>query len=177
MSHEQHSWLDAPEHLVLADREVHVWRSRLDQGEVTVRKLSELLSPDELLRADRFHFSRDRDHFIAARGSLRVILSRYVHVAPRLLVFSFNQYGKLAMCGPAGVGLLQFNVSHSHGIALYAVAWGREVGVGVEFVREDFASFEIAERFFSPREVSALRALPPGARALAFFNCWTRKEA
>jgi 4'-phosphopantetheinyl transferase len=73
--------------------------------------------------------------------------------------------------------LLRFNVSHSQGVALYALTRGREVGVDIEFVREDFARFDIAERFFSTREVSALRALPTEQHTAAFFDCWTRKEA
>lgn len=72
---------------------------------------------------------------------------------------------------------LHFNVSHSNGLALYAVARGREIGIDLEFVREDIAGLEIAERFFSSREVSALRALAPSEYTVAFFDCWTRKEA
>lgn len=47
----------------------------------------------------------------------------------------------------------------------------------VELVGEEFAGFDIAERFFAEPEVAALRALPPGERARAFFDCWTRREA
>lgn len=75
-------------------------------------------------------------------------------------------------CGP-----LQFNLSRSNGLALYAATAGRDVGIDIEFTREDFAGLEIAERFFSSREVAALRALPPGERAGAFFGCWTRRQA
>jgi 4'-phosphopantetheinyl transferase len=35
----------------------------------------------------------------------------------------------------------------------------------------------VAERFFSPYEVRMLKAVPPVIRHIAFFNCWTRKEA
>ena len=170
-------WLDAPEHPVLADEEAHVWLAGLEQDQATRGRLSALLSEDELLRADRFRFTRDREHFIAARGALRTILGRYTGVEPRRLRFSYDQYGKPSLRGEAGDAALRFNVSHSHGRALYALARGRAVGVDIEFVREDFAGFEIAERFFSGREVSALRALPEAARPAAFFDCWTRKEA
>jgi 4'-phosphopantetheinyl transferase len=44
-------------------------------------------------------------------------------------------------------------------------------------LREDFASQEIAESFFSPGEIAVLCALPQDQQAVAFFNCWTRKEA
>lgn len=66
---------------------------------------------------------------------------------------------------------------HSHELALYAVTRGREVGVDLEYMREDFASQEIARRFFSPCEVATLGALLAHLQAEAFFNCWTRKEA
>jgi 4'-phosphopantetheinyl transferase len=35
----------------------------------------------------------------------------------------------------------------------------------------------IAERYFSPREAAQLRSLPRVQQSLAFFRCWTRKEA
>ena len=169
-------WLTAPDHPVLMDGDVHVWRASLDQREASRRKLSELLSEDERLRAGRFHFTKDRDRFVVGRGCLRAIVSRYVAAPPDLLRLSYNRYGKPALETP-GNGMLRFNVSHSHDIALYAVTMARDVGVDVEFVNQKFASAEIAERFFSPREVAALHALPHALQVLAFFDCWTRKEA
>jgi 4'-phosphopantetheinyl transferase len=169
-------WDDGPDNPALADGEVHVWRACLRQQESALHELWLSLSADERERAGRFHFRKDREHFVAARGVLRNLLGRYTGVAPPLIRFSYNRYGKPALDGDAD-DLLRFNASHSNGLALYAVGRGREVGIDLEFVREDFAGLEIAERFFSPREVSALRALPEGERSAAFFDCWVRKEA
>src|SRR5207245_3486469 len=72
---------------------------------------------------------------------------------------------------------VQFNGSHSHGLALLAFARGRHLGVDVELIRPEFAVDEIADRYFSPEEAMELRGLPPSLRAEAFFLCWTRKEA
>jgi 4'-phosphopantetheinyl transferase len=177
MSQAIQPWADAPERPVIEPAEVHVWLARLDQPEAELRALSSLLSEDELERAGRFRFPRDREHFVAARGALREILSRYTGTRPRLLGFDYDRYGKPSLRGEAGAFGLHFNVSHSGGVALYALARGRAVGVDVELVREEFAGFDIAERFFAEREVAALRALQPGERARAFFDCWTRKEA
>jgi len=49
--------------------------------------------------------------------------------------------------------------------------------VDLEKIRPDFASTEIAGRFFSAAESARLRSLAPEERAQAFFECWTRKEA
>jgi 4'-phosphopantetheinyl transferase len=175
-------WLEGPERPLAREGEAHVWRAGLEPGGPALRRLWEMLSADERRRADRFHFRRDREHFVAARGGLREILGRYTGAAPGSLRFSYDGFGKPSLSGPApgveaGGAPPRFNVSHSGGVALYAVTAGREVGVDIERVREDFAGLDIARNFFSPDEVAALSALPAGERAAAFFDCWTRKEA
>jgi 4'-phosphopantetheinyl transferase len=172
------TWLDPPPDLAqaLARGEVHVWRVSLNQDGAALAVLAELLLHDERLRASRFHFRRDKDRFIAARGALRNILSRTAGLTPESIHFLYNSYGKPSLAGQVAEGL-RFSVSHSHDVALIAVAQGREVGIDIEFVREDINANEIAGRFFSPSEASALRALPAHAIAIAFFDCWVRKEA
>jgi 4'-phosphopantetheinyl transferase len=153
--------------------EVHVWRASLDLDGTTLERLQATLSADERARAERFHFSKHRAHFIVGRGLLRHLLGKYLAIAPAELRFTFNPQGKPALEGVS----LRFNLAHSHGLAVYAVTRQREVGVDVERVRSEVAGEGIAERFFSPREVATLRALPVEQRLRAFFHCWTRKEA
>jgi 4'-phosphopantetheinyl transferase len=62
-------------------------------------------------------------------------------------------------------------------MALYAVTRERRVGIDVEYMRDDFATLDVAERFFSKNEFEALKAVPTDQRTKAFFNCWSRKEA
>lgn len=169
------AWEPAPADARLRADEVHVWRASLDRDEAALIEFSATLSQDEKDRARRFHFERDRARFVAARGLLRDILGRYLRLPPRGVEFAYNEYGKPSLAG--GVGGLRFNLAHSGGAALYAFAQGREVGVDVELWREDFASMEVARRFFSGAEVRALGSLPSGLLTQAFFNCWTRKEA
>lgn len=139
--------------------------------------LLESLDTGERERAARFHFEHDRNRFIVAHGALRIILSRYLNVTPVRLRFGFNAYGKPSLDDEAGASKIRFNMSHSGGLALYAVAFEREIGVDVEYMRADLAGKEIAERFFSRRETEALNTLAPEVLTEAFFNCWTRKEA
>ncbi|PYS89539.1 MAG: 4'-phosphopantetheinyl transferase [Acidobacteria bacterium] len=166
-------WLAPPAALSLAEHEVHVWRAALDQPAATVQALLQTLTPDERGRAERFHFPTHREHFVVARGVLRNILSRYLKVEPGTLRFRYGQYGKPALRGDE----LRFNVAHANGLALYAVTRRREVGLDLEYATEDCASTQLAERFFSRKEVEMLRALPPANYRAGFFNCWTRKEA
>jgi len=171
------SWYPPAKPLKLGSDEVHVWRASLDVTALQVQSLQQSLTGDEQKRAMRFYFRKDREHFIVARGLLRLILGRYLDIEPAQLRFWYSPYGKPALASEIGRNRLRFNVSHSHGLALYAITCGRELGVDVEFNRTDLAEEQIAERFFSPREVAALRALPANMQQKAFFRCWTRKEA
>ncbi len=162
---------------VLGLEDVHVWRSGLKPEPETLRRLSELLSSDEKARAERFHFDKDRNAYVTARGVLRTLLGSYLDAPPGTIEFSYGPRDKPALGGDSSQHPLRFNVSHSGEIALYAFTLKREVGVDIEGIRPDFAGEKIARRFFSPFEVTALLALPAEAQTSAFFDCWTRKEA
>jgi 4'-phosphopantetheinyl transferase len=173
-------WLPPPADLSLPGDEVHVWRASLDLSTSRVLRLRETLTADELGRVARFHFQEDRDRFIVARGSLRTILCRYLGLEPGQIRFSYGPFGRPALVAPSGFSgqwALDFNLSHSGDLALFAFAQGRKVGIDVERISADVDWEPMAERFFSPRESAALRVLPPDVRREAFFTCWTRKEA
>ncbi len=171
------SWCPPPETLRVESDEVHVWRASLDLTVPQVQSLQQTLAADEQRRAGRFYFQKDRDHFIVGRGLLRAILGQYLKIEPSHLRFRYTPHGKPFLVRETGGDRLRFNVSHSHGLALYAITRGRELGVDLERIRPELADEQIAERFFSPREVAVLRALPTNMQQEAFFNCWTRKEA
>ena len=73
--------------------------------------------------------------------------------------------------------MIRFNLSHSGGYALYAIARGREVGVDVEVIRPKSKAPELVNRFFSAKEKAAFQELGADERVSAFFAGWTRKEA
>jgi 4'-phosphopantetheinyl transferase len=164
-------WSSPPLSLSLKTSEVHVWRLELEQPP---ERFIKLLDADEFARATRFYFEKDQRHFVVARGFLRVLLGRYLDSDPKRLKFVYGAYGKPAL---ETAGSLRFNMSHSHGMALYAFTDGCDIGVDVEQVRADFTSDDIARRYFSPVEVQSLCGLPNEERVASFFRCWTRKEA
>ena len=171
------SWDPRPDRLAVEGDEVHVWRASLDCDERVLDQFEATLAPNEKARAQRFVFQPDRNSYMAARGILRELLGRYLNRAPSGIEFDYGPQGKPALRSESSERPVQFNVSHSHGVALFVFAAGGRVGVDVELVRPDFAGEKIAERFFSPQEVMELRSLPAAARDEGFFLCWTRKEA
>jgi 4'-phosphopantetheinyl transferase len=169
-------WDPAPAELVLHGNAVHVWLASLDRSPAEVDGLAQVLSEDERLRVGRYVFGRDRRRFTVARALLRVILSDYLHTSPEVLTFCCSPNGKPALSG-CWQGSLEFNLSHSHEYALYAVTRGRKVGVDLECIRALPDADDIALRCFSKREIALIEATPSAQRLRAFFECWTRKEA
>lgn len=167
------SWQSQTDPPPLSEPEVHVWCACLDRlalGE-------NFLSADEMDRRDRFYFERDRKRFIARRNALRLLIGRYLGLPPSDILLSYGKNGKPFLDKSLASSGLQFNVSHSSGLALYAFSLKREVGVDVEQIRVDFDIGSIAEHYFSPQEQKAINELPQEQKREAFFNCWTSKEA
>ncbi|MDP9340429.1 MAG: phosphopantetheinyl transferase, partial [Acidobacteriota bacterium] len=120
------------------------------------------MSEEEISRANRFVFPRDRDHFIVARGRLREFLGMYLQRAPQSLKFQTEKFGKPSL---ADQNNLRFNLTHSHGLAVYGFGMERELGIDAEKIRPDFGGEDIAERYFSEKEQKELREVPDELRA------------
>ncbi len=171
------SWHSPPSNLVLSKDVVHIWRADLNLPESVIKSLAKTLVPDEHNRADRFYFERDRKHFIAGRGILRSILGRYLNLEPAQLEFSYGSRGKPALANLGMGETLSFNLSHSHELALYAIAHTALVGIDLEHIRPMDKVEQLVKRFFSAREYAVICSLPDEQKQEAFFRAWTCKEA
>jgi 4'-phosphopantetheinyl transferase len=151
---------------------VDLWRLQLNLPEKIQDRLTQVLSAEELTRADRFKFERDRRCFIAARAQLRTIVGNYLESDPRALAFKYEARGKPFLDAP-----IRFNITHSKELALVAIAHQRNVGVDLESIRAMKDIEKIANRFFSASESTELAGLEEVEQLQAFFRCWTLKEA
>ncbi|OQX65346.1 MAG: hypothetical protein B5M55_04175 [Desulfococcus sp. 4484_242] len=161
----------------LKNGHVDVWCVSLDMEPSVLSGFHPMLSEDERRKASRFRFKNMKARYVAARGVLRSIIAAYLDARPGDLAFQYGRYGKPALAGAFSDAEITFNMSHSHGMALYAVSFGNAVGVDIEKIRSGMSFHRIAKRFLSPRESEILQRLPPDQVKNAFFTCWTRKEA
>jgi 4'-phosphopantetheinyl transferase len=169
-------------HTPVAD--VQIWTAQLDSlSSAEIEELGASLDSAERARAGRFHFEPDRRHYVASRGLLRRLLGAALDMPASGLVFEYGAHGKPAIAAEfSGDPPLRFNLSHSAGWAMFALAWDREVGIDLEsaarLTRNVDGLTALATRVLSTRELAIWRALPDtAAREAAFLRAWTRKEA
>lgn len=161
--------LTAPGSVVLAENELHVWAVPLTGD---AERLGSLLSGKERQRLERLRFADHRRRYEIGHGALRTILAGYLDEDATAIEFVNGPRGKPYVSGKGPF----FNMSHSAKLALIGVA-RVELGLDLEKVRHLESLTEIARRHFSACEWDALSPLEGDARELAFYRCWTRKEA
>lgn len=161
--------------LSLSDHEVHVWYAPLDLHTPQLAQMRSVLSADECARADRFHFERHRVVFTLSHGLLRHLLAAYCGAPAAEIAFA-QLPGKPVLAEPHG-STLQFNLSHTEGMAVIGLTRSCRIGIDVERLRALSDADLLVERYFAAEEIIAYRSLPSAARPRAFFRGWTRKEA
>jgi 4'-phosphopantetheinyl transferase len=161
------------------ETEAHLWIAR--PGEIRDPELvlayDALLTADERAKVARYHFEKDRHTSLVTRALVRTVLSRYAAVSPGDWRFVANEFGRPEISEPPEERSLRFNLSHTEGLVVCLVSRDREVGVDVENRARGGDLLNVADRFFSPFEVNALRALPPAEQMDRFFLYWTLKES
>jgi 4'-phosphopantetheinyl transferase len=162
----------------LEDRTIHVWGFSLDGSAAVVEQCQGSLSDAEQARAGRFIHHQDRVRYVLAHGGLRGVLSRYAGLNPAALTFQAGPTGKPALLdGQRLPHSLRFNMSHSHGRMLVAVAKHFEVGADLEKMRDKVEVGKLADRFYAPSEREKVAALSGLEQAHRFYRYWVAKEA
>ncbi len=165
----------------LGESNLQVWRIRLHSEDASLQERQGLfrqsyavLTGEERRRAARIRSSAAREEFIVGRGCLRRLLGAVLEQDPRSVALQAGEHGKPRLLS----GALQFNVAHSHGVILIALAGTGEVGVDVEFMDAGVELMDVARGSFNARELARIEgALTLDDRLREFYLCWTRREA
>jgi 4'-phosphopantetheinyl transferase len=140
------------------------------------------LTPEERARQNAYMRDENKREFLLGRRLARQSLSLRarslgVDAAPEVWRLVADDHGCLRVAAPEALARLRFNISHGTGMVVCAVAEGIDVGIDVEPLDRPVEAMEIADRFFSEREVADLTALPLQRRQARFLEYWTLKEA
>jgi 4'-phosphopantetheinyl transferase len=157
---------------MLLERDIHIWSVDLNVDRQQIEIYSQFLTSQERQRAAKFINPTHGDRWIVARGNLRQILSQYLDLTPAQIVFTYSPHGKPEIEGKE----IQFNLSHSHDRAVYAISAKDRVGIDLEYIHP-LPAADLVDRFFSPAEQAIFHRLPMTIQQAAFFHAWTQKEA
>jgi 4'-phosphopantetheinyl transferase len=152
--------------------EVQVWIAPLDVTDARYDDLAHFLAPEERRRADDLPPALAR-RFVVARGILRDLLSGFTGTPAQNLKFEYGNAGKPSLADHD----INFNISHSADLGLFAFAPDRAVGVDVENERPVRRLLDVAQRFMSEEEVRTLAAAAPEQRDASFLRSWVVREA
>jgi 4'-phosphopantetheinyl transferase len=160
----------------LEDGEIQVCRIELDDNNSLLTACMPFLTAEEQGRAERRRAGKVREEFAVGRACLRILLGNFFAANPLIIPISEGPYGKpsVSMDGRS----VFFNVTHSRGIILIALSKSGDVGIDVERIDSITDIIEIAKSAFRSDEVELLISIDsPETRRLAFYRCWTQKEA
>ena len=156
---------------------VEVWHAHVDhawhQPDRALRA-GEWLAPEERARFARFHFDVDRQMFLLGRVMARVLVGRALGCAPLAWQWRQSSRGRPEIGYPPTT--VRFNLSHSAGLVVCAIAADRDVGVDVEHLQRRATDPAIVDRYCAPAEAEAIAAPHDGWRD-RFLTYWTLKEA
>jgi 4'-phosphopantetheinyl transferase len=165
----------------MSTNRIHLWVGYPDdlKDEATAMACARLLNEDERTRLKRFKFERHRREHLATRALQRSALSAYAEIAREEWRFEEGEHGRPAISRTMGGQApgLKFNLSNSLGLVVCAVSHGAEIGVDVEPFARAGTIEEVAERFFSARELEQLMPLEGEERRERALTLWTLKEA
>lgn len=171
-------WAPGPAAPRLLKHEVHIWRVPLDTAEGVVQRYANVLSPGERARAEDCPLDQQRAHFVVAHGAVRALLAKYTGQAATDIRLTCSPRGRPFLADqPRGRDEIDFNLTHSGGLALIALARTGRVGVDLEKIRSDIDHASMAKRFLGPGEDALIESLPEHAGRRAFYTRWTRREA
>jgi 4'-phosphopantetheinyl transferase len=165
----------------LGEKCVQVWRVRLRAEDASLqerhgllRQSYSVLTGAERQRAARIRPASAREEFIVGRGCLRRLLGAILEMDPRAVALETGEHGKLQLRS----GGVEFNVAHSQGVVLIALAGAGDVGVDVEFLDAGVEWMDVARAAFHSGDLARIeRAITPDERLREFYLCWTRREA
>ncbi len=167
--------------LTLPKNEVHLYYTQADSisSDKLLGRYRAVLSPEEILKVDRYRIQKDRYLSLVARALVRYLVSEYTGAPAEAFAFLMNGHGKPYLAPKEekkDCPKISFNISHSRGGIVCGICQNLEIGVDLEDIRRN-VDLGIARRFFADTEVEFLNQIPNSEKKKMFFDIWTLKEA
>lgn len=162
----------------LPQQEAHVWFMVPEsiRDPQTLGKFLRLLSDDELQQYQRYYFAQDSHRYLVSHAVVRMVLSKYLDIAPAEWLFKRSPRGRPEIANPT-TAALRFNLTHTAGLAACVVTLADDCGIDAERITGRHNPIGVAKRMFSESETKELERLEGRAYLEHFFTRWTLREA
>lgn len=171
-NNQNYDWTEIKRSLFQTDS-VHLWLAQITT--FGLGNIIDLLSEEEILKGDKFYFSKDRQTYLVSRGLLRFLLGKYLNISARDIRFDYNPFGKPQIDFLPSEELF-FNVSHSGEFCLIGLSRSNQIGVDIELIKPVDYDF-LSKNVFSKAELAEFQSIPNNIKSKAFYCGWTRKES
>lgn len=164
---------------VIADKEIHIWKTKVSENLSNIGYYWHLLSKDEQLHANEFYHIKDRNRYIIARALMRELVANYNSIkTPKDIIFEYTDYGKPYLPKKYIVNdIVSFNIAHSVDTIVYAFSKNTDVGIDIEFINKNFNVSDIVEYCCTEEERSNLLKLFNYSKYDYFYKLWAIKES
>jgi 4'-phosphopantetheinyl transferase len=164
----------APIELASPARGVSAWWAQLGASEDEVARLATWLAPEEHARAARYGRPELAHRYIVGRALLRWVLGGTLGIAPSAVPIQRDARGRPHLDGDFGI---DFNISHTEGVALIGIAREGRIGVDIEHSARRVRADGLARKLLTPAERATLAPFGEAERRARFLRYWTCKEA
>jgi len=169
----------APRELPAPAEGISLWWCELERTPTELAAIARTLSATEIARAARFGTDALRHRWIAGRAALRQVLAMTLGIAPSEVAIRRGVRGRPELT--EGGARIDFNVSHTRGVALMAIAHdaapATRIGVDIEHTEREVGVDMLEKKFLAPPERDRIAGLSPDLRRRQFLRYWTCKEA
>ncbi|MDF1691665.1 MAG: 4'-phosphopantetheinyl transferase superfamily protein [Zhongshania sp.] len=136
-----------------------------------------ILSSSELAQYQQLKHADNGWDYLVSRALLRTVLAEYCELGPEELEFQVNDFGKPKLSNSSLAPVIQFNTAHTSGLTVCVVTRDHAIGVDIECRAENPGILNVADDYFSPLELQALKSREEGEQLDYFYRYWTLKEA
>jgi 4'-phosphopantetheinyl transferase len=132
------------------------------------------LSKNEKNKANEFQYLDDKLSFTKCRSILRSTLSKWLNCGPSEINIIHRENGKPYL---EHSKVIEFNITHTKGLAAIAFSIDSEVGIDVENLNREINLDQVAKKVFTTSEQSLINANNQNDKKKMFYRLWTSKES
>ena len=152
---------------------VDVWSFKLFQPPPILSHFIDTLSEDEKCKMNQYKTTLLKNKYLVGRGTLRNILTLYLHIEAKNIIFNYGKNGKPELSMDSSIF---FNMSHSGEHALVGISEA-PIGIDIEYMDRKANFDSLAPLIMTNKEKEKFYLLRENEKISAFYRLWTRKEA